>query len=91
MGGAAGGIYVLSMMACGQRFKGNELLRMTALLGSVWGVASIIGPLVTGSLMEQTVRWSVPVVVFSMAAFLFAALMYEKRRNRDSSGPLTYA
>jgi MFS family permease len=82
MGGSAGGIYVLSMMACGQRFKGSQLLRVTALLGSVWGVASIVGPLITGTLMARSIAWSIPVVVFSMAAFLLAALIYERRKGR---------
>jgi len=81
MGGAAGGIYVLAMMACGQRFRGKHLLRMTALMGSVWGVASIAGPLVTGSLMSQNSKWSIPAVVFFMAACLAASLAYEKFRK----------
>src|SRR5450830_1030335 len=80
-GGAAGGIYVLAMMACGQRFRGKHLLRMTALMGSVWGVASIAGPLVTGSLMSQNSKWSIPAVVFFMAACLAASLAYEKFRK----------
>jgi len=81
MGGAAGGIYVLSMMACGQRFAGKHLLRMTALLGSVWGLASIVGPLITGALMAQGSRWSIPVVIAAMALSLLASLIYERRFN----------
>ena len=81
MGGAAGGIYVLSMMACGQRFSGTHLLRMTALLGSVWGVASIAGPLFTGALMAHANRWSVPSVIGAVAATLLWALAYEQRQQ----------
>ena len=81
MGGAAGGIYVLSMMACGQRFSGSHLLRMTALLGSVWGVASIAGPLVTGALMAHASRWSLPSVIGAVAATLLWALAYEQRQH----------
>ena len=88
MGGAAGGIYVLSMMACGQKFKGNQLLRMTALLGSVWGVASIIGPLTTGAIMVKNMRWSVPVVVFSMAVLLLFALFLEQKKSQNSQEKL---
>lgn len=91
MGGSAGGIYVLSMMACGQKFKDAQLLRMTALLGSVWGVASIMGPLITGAFMARSITWSIPVVVFSMAALLLAALAYEKRRNHTRLGGRLHA
>jgi len=86
MGGTAGGIYVLSMMACGQRFTGHHLLRMTALLGSVWGVASIVGPLATGSLMVHAGVWSIPVVVMAMAASLLTALVYERFSNQIIKG-----
>ena len=91
MGGAAGGIYVLSMMACGQRFTGRHLLRMTALLGSVWGLASIVGPLVTGSLMAQSNKWSIPAVVFAMASGLLASLAYERHLNNKSSREFSHA
>jgi MFS family permease len=81
MGGAAGGIYVLSMMACGQRFSGARLLRMTSLLGSVWGAASIVGPLATGLLMELHPVASLPVVLATSAGLLLLSLAYEKRKN----------
>jgi len=85
MGGSAGGIYVLSMMACGQKFKGMQLLRMTALLGSVWGFASIVGPLTTGALMANYLRWSVPLVVFSMATLLLVVLLLEIKQAQFAS------
>jgi len=91
MGGAAGGIYVLSMMACGQRFSGKHLLRMTALLGSVWGLSSIAGPLVTGVLMAHNSPWSIPAVVFAMAAGLLASLVYERHLHTKQSREFSHA
>jgi MFS family permease len=63
IGGAAGGIYVLSLMACGQRFAGRRLLQVTSLLGASWGAASCGGPLLTGWLMQAHLAWSLPAVI----------------------------
>lgn len=78
MGGAAGGIYVLSLMACGQRFKGRRLLQMTSLLGACWGVASCVGPLMTGVLMTVSVAWALPGVLMVCTALLLLALFKEE-------------
>lgn len=78
LGGAAGGIYVLSLMACGQRFKGRALLQMTSLLGAGWGAAGSAGPWLTGWLMEFNGTWALPLVLFAVAAVLMVFLSLEK-------------
>jgi len=78
MGGMAGGIYVMSLMACGQRFSGRGLLRVTALLGASWGVASGVGPLLTGALMQVNVSWALPCVLCAVTLILLWALALEK-------------
>jgi MFS family permease len=85
MGGAAGSIYVLSMMASGQAFTGKKLMRMTALMGSVWGAASIVGPLSTGWLMEFNAAWSLPSVLLAITTALFVALAFEKSNQTQKS------
>jgi MFS family permease len=89
IGGAAGGIYVLSLMASGQRYSGRRLLRMTALLGAAWGAASCVGPLLTGVLMQVSVSWALPGVLLGCAAILLPALAWEEfqlRRQNVSEG-----
>jgi len=78
IGGAAGGIYVLSLMASGQRFSGSSLLQMTSLLGASWGVASCAGPLLTGVLMQAQPAWALPAVLAAGAATLLLTLAWEE-------------
>ncbi len=85
IGGAAGGIYVLSLMASGQRFTGRGLLQMTSLLGASWGAASCAGPLLTGVLMQVNLTWALPGVIAASAATLLLALAWEETR-----GPLAH-
>jgi MFS family permease len=85
IGGAAGGIYVLSLVACGHRFSGQRLLQMTALLGATWGAASCAGPLFTGALMDLSTRWALPGVLMASTLVLMAALAWEAARAKSSS------
>ncbi|MEX8495202.1 MFS transporter, partial [Sphaerotilus sp.] len=81
-GGAAGGLYVLSLLASGHRYTGARLLHMTALLGATWGVASSVGPLLTGVLMNANPTWALPGVVLSMAALLLLLLWLERTSEK---------
>ena len=88
IGGAAGGIYVLSLVACGHRFAGQRLLQITALLGATWGAASCAGPLFTGALMDLSAHWALPGVLVGSTLILMAALAWEAaqaRRQRTTS------
>jgi MFS family permease len=82
IGGAAGGIYVLSLMACGQRFTGRRLLQMTALLGAGWGAASCVGPALTGVLMALSQSWALPGVLLVCTLGLLLAMAWEERQLR---------
>jgi MFS family permease len=81
IGGAAGGIYVLSLMASGQRFSGRGLLQMTSLLGASWGAASCAGPLLTGVLMQVNLTWALPGVITTCTVILLLALAWEETRR----------
>jgi MFS family permease len=84
IGGAAGGIYVLALMASGQRFAGSGLLQVTSLLGASWGVGSCAGPLLTGVLMHVNLSWALPAVLATGAAVLLVALAWEETRLQPS-------
>ncbi len=79
LGGAAGGIYVLSMVGSGENFKGTELLRVTSLLGSVWGIFSMIGPLTAGVMMMGESAWSIPSMLIVMSLMLIISIKIEKK------------
>jgi len=48
IGAAAGSIYTLSIVACGERFRGPMLVSATAIVGASWSVASFGGPMIAG-------------------------------------------
>jgi MFS family permease len=77
LGGAAGGIYVLSVTACGQQFHGFALARMTALLGAAWGGASCVGPALAGQALGWGGAWSLPGLLVAGALLLLAGLWWE--------------
>jgi hypothetical protein len=80
LGAAAGAIYTLSLVACGERFRGAALVSASSLVGASWSAASFGGPLVAGALMKSTGNDSmVGVLLASALAFLGAAL-WERRR-----------
>lgn len=52
LGAVAGGIYTLALVLIGQRFKGQDLVTANASVGLLWGVGSLVGPLVSGVAMD---------------------------------------
>jgi MFS family permease len=81
LGAAAGSIYTLAIVACGERFEGVALVSASALVSAAWSAASFGGPLVAGALMEHagvdSMLW---VLLAGVLAFL-AALKWETARG----------
>ncbi len=80
LGAAAGAIYMLSIVACGQRFTGARLVAASAILNASWGVTSSGGPLVTGVLMHSVGINALPAVMWCGAAAFVACAWWEYRR-----------
>jgi hypothetical protein len=72
LGGLAGAIYTLSLVAGGQCFDGAALVRSAGLISLTWNIASIVGPAATGLAMQ---RFGGPALVGTLwlLALLFAA------------------
>jgi MFS family permease len=84
LGAAAGAIYTLSLVACGERFRGVALVSASSLVGASWSAASFGGPLVAGALMKHVGNDAmVGVLLFGALAFLLAA-WWEKRHAPQS-------
>ncbi|WJF90872.1 MFS transporter [Paraburkholderia bonniea] len=80
LGAAAGAIYTLSLVACGERFRGTALVSASSVVGASWCVASFAGPLVTGSLMKHTGNNAMIAVLLATALAFLLAMAWEKRR-----------
>ncbi|WP_179401981.1 MFS transporter [Burkholderia guangdongensis] len=79
LGAAAGSIYMLSLVACGERFRGAALVTASSLTAASWSAASFGGPLVAGALMQQLGGNAlVGVLIAGVLAFL-AAVQWERR------------
>ncbi|MDD1791410.1 MFS transporter [Burkholderia gladioli] len=80
IGAAAGSTYTLSIVACGERFRGAALVTASSMVSTSWSAASFGGPILAGSLMNA---WGsdalVAVMVAASLAFVLAAL-WERRR-----------
>jgi MFS family permease len=68
-GGAFSGLYTVAMTIVGQRFRGAELATAMAAFGVLWGVGSMLGPIVMGSAMDV---WDPNGLPGSLAAVSFA-------------------
>lgn len=81
LGAAAGSIYTLSLVACGERFRGLALVSASSLVGASWSAASFGGPLMAGALMKGVGNDAVIGVLLVSALAFLAAVWWEKRRG----------
>jgi len=81
LGAAAGGIYMLALVACGERFTGLSLTSASAIVNATWGVTSGGGPLLTGVLMQSVGVNALPAVMWVCAAVFVGSAVWEKRRG----------
>jgi MFS family permease len=80
LGAAAGSVYTLAIVACGERFSGVALVSASAIVSSSWSAASFAGPLVTGALMEHAGPDAMLWVLFAGALVFLGALRWERSR-----------
>jgi len=81
LGAAAGSIYTLAIVACGERFEGAALVSASAIVSTSWSAASFASPIVTGALMEHAGRDAMPWVLFAGALVFLGALRWERARG----------
>lgn len=79
LGAAAGAIYMLALVACGERFTGASLTTASAVVNASWGIASAAGPLATGALMQGLGMHALPGVLFVVCAVFLGSAWWEWR------------
>lgn len=90
LGATAGAIYTLSIIQIGQRFRGQALVTANAGAGLLWGVGSVLGPLLSGALMQVSSS-GLPMALALMAGLFVCAAWVEARRTtqRYAQSPTT--
>ena len=73
LGGVAGAVYTLAMVATGDYFSGAALLRVSGLIGLTWNVSSSSGPAATGLVMRQFGSPAMVAVLWVMAMMFLAS------------------
>ena len=79
LGAVAGGVYTLALVLIGQQFRGQDLVTANASVGLLWGVGSLVGPLVSGAAMGVAPH-GLPMALAAMAA-LFVCFARGSRRR----------
>lgn len=74
LGAAAGGIYTLALVLIGQDFRGPELVTANACVGMLWGVGSLLGPLLSGALMGIGPQGLPLALCLAVSLFVVAAI-----------------
>jgi EmrB/QacA subfamily drug resistance transporter len=86
----AGGLMPLSFIIIGDLFSFEQRARMQGLFSGVWGVASILGPLLGGFLVDQlNWRWVfyINVIPGFLAGTLFWTAWRESARHGEKATP----
>jgi len=81
LGGVAGSVYTLSLVASGERFSGAALLRASGLIALTWNVASSVGPAATGMAMRFYGSDAMTIVLWFMALGFVLATRAEPRAS----------
>jgi MFS family permease len=83
LGAAAGGIYTLTLVLIGQHFRGPDLITANACVGMLWGLGSLLGPVLSGALMTQGTQ-GLPIALSVAASVFVASSMRTVRRRRSA-------
>ncbi|KIV65553.1 L-Proline/Glycine betaine transporter ProP [Pseudomonas sp. FeS53a] len=79
LGAVAGGVYTLALVRIGERFNGQDLVTANACVGMLWGIGSLVGPLLSGALMG-TGPHGLPLALSLAAAMFVATALTGQRR-----------
>lgn len=66
-GASAGGLFTLSLIMIGERYRDDELVRANAHVAQLWGLGCLIGPLTTGAVSQWLSGHALPLLMASGA------------------------
>ena len=82
-GASAGGLFTLSLVFIGERYRDDALVRANAHVAQLWGIGCLIGPLVTGAGSQWVSGHALPLM---MAAGALGLLVLARRQDPVAIG-----
>lgn len=67
-GASAGGLFTLSLILIGERYRDDHLVRANAHIAQLWGIGCLIGPLSTGAASQWISGHALPLLLAGGAA-----------------------
>ena len=83
-GASAGGLFTLSLILIGERFRDDALLRANAHVSQLWGIGCLLGPLAAGAGSQWVSGQALPLL---MAAGAFGLVVLSLRRGAFGVAP----
>lgn len=69
-GASAGGLFTLSLILIGERYRDDELVRANAHVAQLWGIGCLLGPLLAGAGSQWISGHALPLIMALGAAVL---------------------
>ncbi|OEC36906.1 Predicted arabinose efflux permease, MFS family [Pseudomonas cuatrocienegasensis] len=67
-GASAGGLFTLSLILIGERYRDDQLVRANAHVAQLWGLGCLVGPLATGAVSQWVSGHALPLLMACGAA-----------------------
>ncbi|MCD5992114.1 MFS transporter [Pseudomonas sp. CDFA 602] len=84
-GASAGGLFTLSLILIGERYRDDSLVRANAHVAQLWGIGCLIGPLVAGAGSQWVSGDALPLL---MAAGAFGLVILSMKRGAFGAQPV---
>lgn len=77
-GASAGGLFTLSLILIGERYRDNALVRANAHIAQLWGIGCLLGPLAAGAGSQWISGQALPLL---MAAGALGLVILARQRH----------
>jgi len=84
-GASAGGLFTLSLILIGERYRDDSLVRANAHVAQLWGIGCLLGPLAAGAGSQWVSGHALPLL---MAAGSFGLVILSLRRGAFGAEPV---
>ncbi len=84
-GASAGGLYTLSLILVGQRYRDDALVRANAHIALLWGIGCLLGPMSTGAASQWISGHALPMLM-ALGAAGFVWLAFQRGAFSEVAG-----